>query len=81
MNFKEFDNFIILLAFTNLLCNILYEFLASLAKMIVAVYNNDIYTWLLVTDYLLQVTGYDNNIKYIVLVTCYNNDISINWNR
>ena len=42
MNFKECDNFIILLAFTNLLCNILYEFLASLAKMIVAVYNNDI---------------------------------------
>ena len=74
MNFKEFDNFIILLAFTNLLCNILYEFLASLAKMIVAVYNNELYTWLLVTDYLLQVTGYDNNIKYIVLVTCYNND-------
>ena len=74
MNFKEFDNFIILLAFTNLLCNILYEFLAMLAKMIVAVYNNELYTWLLVTDYLLQVTGYYNKIKYIVLVTCYNND-------
>ena len=74
MNFKECDNFIILLAFTNLLCNILYEFLASLAKMIVVVYNNKLYTWLLVTDYLLQVTGYNNKIKYIVLVTCYNND-------
>ena len=65
MNLKEFGNFTIVLAFTNLLCNILYEFLAISAKMIVAVYNNDIYMfigyWL-----LLQVTGYDSNIKCMV---------------